>query len=86
MNKRLLPEPVRPVTPARIAAALCMLPPLVFGPWVSLYNRLTPRLAGVPFFYWSQLLWVVVTAALTATALFLLRNDLHRVRRARADI
>ncbi len=32
--------------------------------WVSSYNRLTPELFGFPFFYWYQLLWVVVSAAL----------------------
>jgi len=62
-----------------------MLLPLVFGPWVSLYDRLTPRLAGVPFFYWSQLLWVVATAVLTTIALLLLRHDSHRALRARAE-
>lgn len=29
-----------------------------------LYAREDPALAGVPFFYWYQLVWVIVTAAL----------------------
>jgi hypothetical protein len=31
---------------------------------VSSYNRVTPELFGFPFFYWYQLLWVIVSAAL----------------------
>ena len=38
--------------------------PFVAMLWVSSYNRLTPELFGFPFFYWYQLLWVVVSAAL----------------------
>lgn len=33
--------------------------------WVPFYNRVEPALGGVPFFYWYQMAWVVVTAALT---------------------
>lgn len=33
--------------------------------WVPFYNRIEPRLAGVPFFYWYQMAWVVITALLT---------------------
>lgn len=32
--------------------------------WPALYVRDEPRLGGVPFFYWYQFAWVVVTAAL----------------------
>jgi hypothetical protein len=32
--------------------------------WPPLYVRDEPRLGGVPFFYWYQFAWVVVTAAL----------------------
>ena len=30
----------------------------------QLYNRPEPALFGLPFFYWYQLAWVVVTAVL----------------------
>lgn len=30
----------------------------------QLYNRLEPSLFGLPFFYWYQLAWVVVTTVL----------------------
>lgn len=34
--------------------------------WVASYNRIEPTLFGVPFFYWYQLLWVIVSSALVA--------------------
>lgn len=30
--------------------------------WVPSYNRVEPELAGIPFFYWYQLLWIVLGA------------------------
>jgi len=29
-----------------------------------IYNRIEPTLFGLPFFYWYQLLWVVITSLL----------------------
>ncbi len=34
--------------------------------WPALYNRVEPRLFGMPFFYWFQLLWVILGALSTA--------------------
>lgn len=42
----------------RIAAALCLLAPVVALLWVPWYAQNRPQLAGVPFFYWYQLAWV----------------------------
>ncbi len=47
---------------------LLILVPLTM--WVPLYNRVEPTLAGFPFFYWFQLLTIVIGAALTAIAYF----------------
>lgn len=33
--------------------------------WVPLYNRIDPKLAGIPFFYWFQFCWVIVSAVVT---------------------
>jgi Protein of unknown function (DUF3311) len=38
--------------------------------WPPFYNRIDPTLAGIPFFYWFQLLWVLVSAVLTAIVYF----------------
>ena len=34
--------------------------------WVPFYNSTEPSLAGVPFFYWYQFLWIPISAGLTA--------------------
>jgi hypothetical protein len=31
--------------------------------WVPSYNRIEPELAGIPFFYWYQMLWIVLGVA-----------------------
>lgn len=38
--------------------------------WVPLYNRVDPTFIGMPFFYWFQLLLVIVGAAVTALVYF----------------
>jgi hypothetical protein len=32
--------------------------------WVASYNRVAPELFGFPFFYWYQLLWIIIAAAI----------------------
>jgi hypothetical protein len=36
--------------------------------WVPLYNRIEPSWHGIPFFYWFQVAWIVVTAVVTVLA------------------
>ena len=38
--------------------------PFVGMLWVSSYNRQSPELFGFPFYYWYQLLWVMISAAI----------------------
>lgn len=38
--------------------------------WPPFYNRAEPAWIGMPFFYWYQLLWVIVGAVLTAIVHF----------------
>jgi hypothetical protein len=38
--------------------------------WPPLFNRVEPSLGGIPFFYWYQLLWVIVSAVLTGIVYF----------------
>jgi len=42
-------------------------------PWI--YNRADPSLFGMPFFYWYQLAWVMVTAGLLGLVVFLTRES-----------
>jgi hypothetical protein len=34
--------------------------------WPPFYNSVEPRWIGIPFFYWYQMLWVVISAVITA--------------------
>jgi hypothetical protein len=47
-----------------------LLIPFVAMLWVPWYNSVEPQLAGFPFFYWYQLLWVLISAVLTAFVYF----------------
>ena len=38
--------------------------------WPPFYNRIQPEWHGIPFFYWYQLLWVIISAVLTAIVYF----------------
>jgi uncharacterized protein DUF3311 len=38
--------------------------------WPPFYNKAEPYLLDIPFFYWFQLLWVLVSAVLTAAVYF----------------
>jgi len=42
---------------------LLLIVPYVAMMWVPFYNRIEPRIAGIPFFYWYQLVWIVLGAA-----------------------
>ena len=55
-------RPVRRVLWAR----LLLIIPFITMLWVSSYNSAEPMLAGIPFFYWYQLLWILIGAALIA--------------------
>ncbi len=45
---------------------LLLLIPFIVMLWPPFYNFDLPEFIGIPFFYWFQLLWVVITAILTA--------------------
>ena len=63
-------KPEVPPTDRRllVLAGLCLAVPLVALLWVGSYNKETPRLWGIPFFFWYQFLWVFLTSALTYAA------------------
>jgi len=42
---------------------LLFLIPFVAMLWVPSYNRVEPELGGIPFFYWYQLGWILLGAA-----------------------
>jgi len=50
-----------------------LLVPFVAMLWPAFYSSVEPVVAGFPFFYWYQLLWVFITAGLTALVYFKVR-------------
>lgn len=53
-------KPVRTVHWAR----LLLLIPFIAMLWVSSYDSADPMIAGIPFFYWYQLLWILIGAVI----------------------
>lgn len=51
---------------SREALALAAVLPLIAMVWVPSYSKIEPQWLGFPFFYWYQLLWVFISAVITA--------------------
>jgi hypothetical protein len=49
---------------------LLLLPTYVAVLWVPFYNRVEPTILGFPFFYAYQMIWVLISAVLTAVVFF----------------
>ena len=69
------------ISPLRILAAFCILVPTVAVIAVPTYNSATPKLGGFPFFYWYQLMLVVLTGVLMVAAYWAMKVD-ERHRKA----
>lgn len=71
-NNRGHSRPV--VTVPLVVAGICLAIPFGAMLWVDSYSRMTPALIGIPFFYWYQMLWVVLSTLLTVVAYLLVRR------------
>jgi hypothetical protein len=49
---------VRPINLLLVIPLIGVLPPMF-------YNGVSPRIGGMPFFYWYQLLWIPISVAVT---------------------
>jgi membrane protein implicated in regulation of membrane protease activity len=54
---------------------LLLLMPYATMLWVPSYNRAAPQIAGIPFFYWYQLLWIPLGSLLLWLAYRLARRS-----------
>ncbi|MFI6352862.1 DUF3311 domain-containing protein [Streptomyces sp. NPDC050743] len=63
------------VTPVRVVIGLCLVAPFVAMLWVGSYAKTDPAFIGIPFFYWYQMAWVLISTALTMTAYKLWQRD-----------
>ena len=67
-------ETETPKRSRRWAWQLLLLIPFAATLWVPFFNRATPEIAGVPFFYWYQFLWIGLGAILTGIVYFATRR------------
>jgi Na+/melibiose symporter-like transporter len=51
-----------------------LLIPFVAILWVPFYASAQPEIAGIPYFYWYQFLWVIISAIITAVVYFATRE------------
>ncbi|MEU8997206.1 DUF3311 domain-containing protein [Streptomyces caniferus] len=77
------PDRRQVVTPTRVVAGVCLIAPFVAMLWVSSYARVEPKLIGIPFFYWYQMAWVLISTALTMLAYKLVQRE-QRARKGGA--
>ena len=57
---------------------LLALPYFFMVAGVTIYTRVNPKLGGIPFFYWYQLVWIFIAAALTSTVYFIESGEKKR--------
>ncbi|WP_405777316.1 DUF3311 domain-containing protein [Streptomyces sp. NBC_00859] len=79
-----MPEKKPVVTPVRVIIAVCLIAPFAAMLWVSSYAKVDPAFIGIPFFYWYQMLWVLISTVLTMTAYKLWQRD-QRARKGGAS-
>ena len=69
--------PARPTplpTGTAVLVGLLLAIPLIGLAVVPLYSRTSPTLLGFPFFYWYQLMWVLITPVLTYAAFVIIQR------------
>lgn len=49
---------------------ILLLAPFIGVLWVPFFNRVDPQIGGIPFFFWYQFLWVLISAFVTALVYF----------------
>lgn len=52
-------------------ALILLIIPFIVLLWPPFYNYNQPEFIGIPFYYWFQLLWIIITAILTAVLYFI---------------
>jgi len=61
----------KPAPKRRFRLSTLLLPiPYIAMMWVPYYNRIEPEIAGIPFFYWYQMAWIVIGALILLPAYY----------------
>ena len=61
----------RPAKKSRRWLLLLLIIPFIFLLIPAFYNFKEPSLLGIPFFYWYQMAWIILTSIITALVYFL---------------
>ena len=61
----------RPERRRRSWLLLLLILPFIAMLWPPVYNHADPTFIGIPFFYWFQLLWIIITAIIMAVVYLL---------------
>jgi len=61
----------RPASKKRRWLLLLLIIPFIFLLIPAFYNSLQPPFLGMPFFYWYQMLWIIITSIITAIVYFM---------------
>ena len=77
-------DPRWKLSPTKIVVAVILLVGIVAPLLVGTYARVEPRLFGFPFFYWYQLLWVFLAAALVGLSYLLLKRERQAYERGQS--
>mgnify|MGYP001626166210 FL=1 len=56
----------------KFVAGILFVIPWVLYTLLPIYNTIQPELGGVPFFYWFQTLWLLISAILFVIGVLLL--------------
>ncbi|GMA63881.1 DUF3311 domain-containing protein [Alicyclobacillus fastidiosus] len=54
---------------------LLILVPLIGTLFPAFYSSVSPQLWGIPFFYWYQMLWVIISSIVTAIMYWMLKES-----------
>ncbi|HUV32583.1 MAG TPA: DUF3311 domain-containing protein [Devosiaceae bacterium] len=71
---------------ARYWPRFLLIIPFLLVVWVPFYNRVEPRLADIPFFYWYQLAAIFIGAAVAVTVYLLEMWITRTTSRTSADV
>ncbi|MEU7040463.1 DUF3311 domain-containing protein [Streptomyces varsoviensis] len=72
------------VTAPLVVAGVCLVIPFIAILWVGSYAKTDPAFIGIPFFYWYQMAWVLISTGLTSIAYVIVRRH-ERARKAGAQ-
>ena len=60
--------------------------PLIAMLWVPSYNRIEPKLADIPFFYWYQLAWILLGAGIVLVVYLIETRITHMADKPKTDL